>query len=110
MSEARNFTPVLGEGGNVNYIRPKALAEEGTTGVVVEGVYEGTIPNKFDNTKNDYKVIDGEGTLNILNSCGSLNYQLGKVASGSYVRISYKGMEKLKSGKDAHAFIVEVAD
>lgn len=112
----KTFTTVLGngDGGNVTYIRPKTLSEEGTTGVVAEGIYEGTVPNNFDSAKNDFKVRLEDGTLAILNSSGSLANQLNKVATGSYVRINYNGMQPMKSGKMAgklaHAFIVEVAE
>jgi hypothetical protein len=110
----KTFTPVLneGSGNNVTYIRPSALAEEGTTGVITEGIYEGTVPNNFDETKSDYKVRLEDGTLAVLNHSGSLANQLNRVGTGTYVRISYNGKQPMKSGKMAgklaHAFIVEV--
>jgi hypothetical protein len=118
---AKTFRSVLGggeaeagTGGNIKFIRPKELAAGGVTGVVAEGIYEGTIPNNFDNTREDYKVRQNDGTLIILNSTGSLRNQLSQVAAGSYVRVNYKGMEKMKSGrmagKEAHSFEVLVAD
>lgn len=117
MSAEKTFKPVLsgsGDGGNITYIRAKELAETGKTGVVAEGIYEGTQPNNFDDTKNDYKVRLEDGTLAILNRTGSLDNQLRQVAAGTYVRINYNGMETIKSGrmqgKSAHSFIVEVAD
>lgn len=117
MSKGKTFKPVLGGGegdGNITYIRAKELSENGTIGVVAEGIYEGTTPNNFDDSKNDYKVKLGDGKLAILNSTGSLRNQLEKVATGSYVRVSYKGMEAIKkgkmAGKSAHSFLVEVAE
>lgn len=120
MSTERKFKKVLGgsdadagKGGNVKFIRPKQLAEEGVTGVVAEGIYQGTTPNNFDDAKNDFKVLAEDGTLLILNSTGSLANQLAAVEEGSYVRISYQGMQAMKkgrmAGKQAHSFIVEVA-
>ena len=116
MSAEKVFKPVLGGStdGNITYIRAKELAEAGTTGVVAEGIYEGTLPNNFDESKSDYKVRLSDGTLAVLNSTGSLANQLGKVATGSYVRVNYNGMDAIKSGrmagKKAHNFIVEIAE
>ena len=115
MSAEKSFKPVLdGDGGNVTYIRPKELAENGITGVVAQGIFTGTTPNNFDESKNDYKVQLDDGTVAILNSTGSLRNQLEKVATGSYVRINYNGMEAIKTGKmagkPAHSFLVEVEE
>jgi hypothetical protein len=122
MSESRTFRSVLGggeesttgTGGNVKFIRAKELAASGITGVVAEGIYEGTIPNNFDETRSDYKVRLNDGSIAILNSTGSLKNQLSQVSPGSYVRINYKGLETMKkgrmAGKEAHAFLVEVAE
>ena len=100
--------------GNITFIRPKELADAGTLGVVAEGVYVGTVPNNFDATKLDFKVQRDDGSLIILNSAGSLASQLGKIATGSYVRITYAGMTPMTKGKMAgklaHSFIVEVSE
>lgn len=100
--------------GSISFVRAKALAEEGITGVVAEGIYEGTVPNTFEPTRNDYKVRDEAGNLIILNSTGSLSQQMGKVAQGAYVRVSYSGMKKLTQGKlkgkSVHNFLVEVSE
>jgi hypothetical protein len=78
-SEGRTIKTVngktLSEGpskGGITFIRPKELAANGTTGVVAEGIYEGTVPNNFDDAKADYKVRKDNGDLVILNSAGSL--------------------------------------
>lgn len=100
--------------GSVTFIRPKALADDGVTGVVAEGIYEGTVANTYEPTRNDFKVRDEAGNLIILNATGSLTQQMGKVAQGSYVRISYSGMKKLTQGKlkgkSVHNFLVEVSE
>jgi hypothetical protein len=113
----KKFKAVLdtdGKGGNIKYIRPSLLAAEGITGVVAEGIYEGTVPNNFDKNKNDYRILAADGSLTILNSTGSLANQLARVSTGSFVRVTYNGMEKIKkgnmAGKKAHAFLVEVAE
>jgi len=121
-SEGRTFKTVNGKTlgdapaskGGITFVRPKELAENGTTGVVAEGIFEGTVPNNFDETKSDFKVRKDNGDLIILNSAGSLASQLAKVAPGSYVRITYAGMKPMlkgkMKGKSAHSFIVEIAD
>jgi hypothetical protein len=115
MSTEKKMKTVLGgegNGGNIKYIRASELSENNVTGVVAEGIYEGTLPNRFDEAKSDFKVksIDG-GTL-VLNHAGSLANQLNRVTPGSYVRISYSGKQPMKKGKMAgklaHSFIVEV--
>jgi hypothetical protein len=106
----------VGEGqkGNLRFVRPSKLAEAGTTGVVAQGIYEGAIPNQFDEGKNDFKVREDNGDLAILNSTGSLASQMARVEVGSYVRISYLGKQTMSkgkmAGKQAHSFIVEVAE
>lgn len=98
----------------LRFIRPKQLADDGITGVVAQGIYAGTTPNTFEPTRNDYKLTEDDGGTVILNANGSLNKQMAKVAEGSYVRISYSGMQKIESGKlkgkSVHNFIVEVAE
>jgi len=114
MSAEKQFESVLndGAGGNVTYIRPKELAEAGTTGVVAEGIFQGSVPNRFDETKSDFKLEMEDGSITILNHAGSLANQLKRVTPGAYVRINYNGMQPMKSGKlagkSAHAFVVEV--
>lgn len=102
-----------GSADSIRFIRAKELSEAGTTGVVVQGIYEGTLPNKFDENKPDYKIRQDDGVLAILNSTGSLAKQMAKVAEGSYVQVQYLGMQPIKSGKMAgklsHSFIVGVS-
>ena len=114
MSAEKQFQSVLsdGAGGNITYIRPKELSDNGTTGVVAEGIFQGTLPNRFDDSKSDFKLEGEDGAITILNHAGSLANQLKNVSPGSYVRINYKGKQPMKSGtmagKLAHAFLVEV--
>jgi hypothetical protein len=100
--------------GGITFIRPKELADAGTTGVVAEGIFEGTLPNSFDDAKSDYKVRTESGNLIVLNSTGSLASQMAKVAVGSYVQIQYLGMKPITAGKMkgkmSHSYIVGIAD
>lgn len=113
MSENREFKPVNKAEGGLEFIRPAELAKEGVTGVILEGEFQGTIPNHFDESKNDFKFRTDEGKTVIINHTGSLAYQLKEVEPGSIVQIEYKGKEALKSGKMkgklAHQFGVLVA-
>lgn len=112
MSE-RNYKPV-GGAGDATYIRPKSLAESNFSGVVLEGIYEGSIPNSFDNTKNDFKFTDLNGKTVIINGTGLLASKLSLVEEGSAVQIEYKGMNKITkgkmAGKSSHGWEVLVAD
>ena len=111
MSENREYTPVLSGAGesNITFVKPSQL----TGGEKFEGKFIEALPNNFDETKNDYKLIDDSGNTIILNSCASLNNQMGRVTPGSYVLVEYSGkivLEKGKmAGKEAHNFIVSVA-
>lgn len=100
--------------GELNFVRFGQLAEQGITGVVAEGIFEGTVANRFDDQKLDYKIRKENGDLTIVNSAGSLASQMKRVAQGSYVRITYKGKQPAKSGKYAgkptHSVIVEIAE
>jgi len=100
--------------GELRFIRPSKLAAEGVTGVVAQGIYEGAIPNQFDEGKNDFKVREDNGDLLILNSTGSLASQMARVEVGSYVRITYLGKQTMTkgkmAGKQSHGFVVEIAE
>jgi hypothetical protein len=100
--------------GGINFVRPKQLAEANIIGVVAEGIYEGTVPNSFDETKPDFKVRADDGQLTIVNSCGSLASQLSKVTEGTYIQLTYLGMKPITTGKMkgklSHSFVVGIAD
>lgn len=122
MSEARKFTSVNGKDlsntgtenqGELKFVRPSKLTEADRNTVVAEGIFEGTVPNKFDDKKLDYKVRAQNGDLIILNSAGALASQMAKIETGSYIQVTYGGKNLIKSGKmsgkEAHSFIVGVA-
>lgn len=112
MSEEREFKPVI-ERSDIKFISAKRLLDEGLTGVVAEGIFEEALPNRYDDSKLDYRLVTDDGGVIILNHNGSLAYQMNLVQPGSYVRISYDGMKEIKkgamAGKQAHQFNVEVA-
>lgn len=108
----KEYTPVIG--GETTYIRPKQLAEQNFSGVLLEGIYEGTVPDNYDNSKNNFKFTDLNGKSVIINGTGSLAKQLSNVDEGAAVQIEYKGMQKIEkgkmAGKQAHAWVVGVAN
>lgn len=119
---ARVFKPVS-TGGSLKFISAKQLADDGKTGIILEGMYIAAIPNQHDDTKNDYKFeaeVDNEltgvkaGDTVVVNNTGSLNYQMEKVTPGSLVQLTYNGKDKLTKGKNigksAHNFLVSVAE
>jgi hypothetical protein len=99
--------------GNLKFVRPSKLTDADANTVVAAGIFEGTIENNFDKEKMDFKVRSENGDLTILNTCASLDKQLGKVTAGSYVEITYLGKKIMQSGKykgkGSHSFVVAVA-
>lgn len=104
-----------GEAGqNISYVRPSQLAKDGVTGNVAEGVYEGPITDRFDDSKENFKIRANDGSLVIVNNSGSLASQMKRVDVGSYVIIEYLGQEAMAkgkfAGKKAHRFLVKIAE
>lgn len=99
--------------GELKFVRPGKLTDADADTVVAEGIYEGSLPNKYDAEKLDYKVRSEDGTLTILNSCASLAKQMAKVETGSYVQITYLGKKTIEQGKfkgkESHSFVVGIA-
>jgi hypothetical protein len=86
---------------SLTFIRAKDLLENGKTGqVVLEGIYEGAVPNKL-TEKEDFKFTTEDGNTVIVNSTGHLAYLMRDVSPGNACQITYLGKEKYK--KDAPA-------
>lgn len=100
------------DGKPIRFIRPGELAESGTTGLILEGIYLGPVANEMTG-KDDYK-FETDDELVVINGNGSLRYKLNLINVGDLVQISYLGKEKLtkgaKAGKSAHSFNVAVAE
>lgn len=101
-----------GESGPLVIVRPSELAKAGTTGLVAQGIFEKTEPNKFDPTKVDYFVRDEKtGTLYIINQTQSLKEQFGQLDPKDKIAVEviYEGKKETKNKKGYHAFEVFVA-
>lgn len=93
--------------GELIILRPSKLAADGRTGVVAEGVFEGSVANKFDATKLDYKIRNQEtNDLYIINQTKTLKDGLEAVSVGDLVQIVYNGKVAIKGGKTMHKFEV----
>ena len=108
----RNFKPVDAGAslGSITFIRPSKLAEDGKTGIILEGTYVESLPNQFNKDKLDYKFTDEKGGMIVLNGAGNLGFKMKNVNAGDFVQISYNGKKEIKSGKmkgiKAHNFEV----
>jgi len=110
---SREFKKPEGAMPSLRFIKPSQLAAEGVTGTVLEGEYVGAVKNAFDEGKEDFKFLTDDGNTVIVNSTGSLAYQMKLVKIGDYVQLNYMGKEKIAKGKmkgkEAHKFEVLVA-
>ncbi len=88
-------------------VRASKLATEGVTGVVAEGVFEKSEPNRFNKDKKDYFIRGEDNTLYIVNETQGLKEQLGQEGlEGIKVRVEYNGKQTTKNGKGYHDFNV----
>jgi hypothetical protein len=98
--------------GPVEIIRASKLAEAGTTGLVAEGIYEKSEPNKFNPQNKDYFIRNVEtDTLYIVNSTDSIKKQMAELegCEGATIKLVYNGKKSnKKSGRDFHDFEVFV--
>ena len=114
MSEVKFKRPDGSEKLDIKFIRPSELAKNGTTGVLFEGTFQGTVPNPRDPDSEDYKFEAEDGGLIILNSAGNLSYRMKSVSVGQYCQVTYEGKKPIQKGKyagtGAHSFDVLVAE
>lgn len=107
--------------GPLVIVRPSALAEAGTTGVVAKGIYEGAVKKPAGLSKSgkpykastEYRIRDtSTDTLFILNDTQALRDQLGQLAAdgsdNANVEVVYNGKKATKNGNDFHDFEVSV--
>ncbi len=117
MSE-KSLKPEMASRGPVVILKPKELAENGTTGTIAEGVYEGTQFNpagtapsgKKYPASTEYKIRGANDTLYILKETKAIKEQLSQLdaASNTKIRVQYNGKVPTKGGGDYHDFEVFV--
>lgn len=95
------------------FIKAKDLHDQGIQGMILEGIFEGAVPNAFNEDKNDFRFKTDDGTLVTVNGAGNLSARMSEVSVGDYCRVEYLGMYPIKKGKfkgkDAHSFDVLIA-
>lgn len=118
------------DGGRLVFVKASDLNRSEFTGVVAEGQFVDTLPNTFNEDKDDFKIVadvgfsfrginkDGNeyeetvepGDTLIVNGAGNLGYFMSKVPKGELCQIKYNGMREITSGnrkgKLAHNFEV----
>jgi hypothetical protein len=79
----------------------------------LQGIYEGSVPNKFDETKSDQKLRMADGTLVILRETANIRRGFANVQVGELVRVVYGGKTRMtkgaNAGKSVHNFDVQRA-
>ena len=111
--------------GNLIFVKPA-----GFTGIIAEGQLVGTLPNRFDESRDDFKILAdakielegvdskgakyvlevAEGDTLVVNGAGNLNHLMKSVGTGNLCQISYFGKKEIskgdKKGMLAHTFEV----
>ena len=110
----RVFTKPEGrETTGIEFIRAKGLFEDGVEGEFLQGTFLEAVPNRYEESKFDYKFEKEDGGITIVNHAGSLAYEMQYINPGDYCQLLYKGKEKIEKGKmkgkEAHRFEVLTA-
>lgn len=96
----------------VNYIRPKALADSGTKGVILEGEFLGTVENPM-SKNSDFKFSTADG-ITVINRSGTLAKRMELINPGTLCQVVYNGQAEISTGAYkgtlAHQFEVLVED
>jgi len=107
------------EGGALVFVKPADLARAEFTGIVAEGTFLEAVPNNYDETRDDFKIladvaftlkgIDKDGDLYtkdvakgdtlVINGAGNLNYLMKSVSPGKLCQINYNGKTEIEKGK-----------
>ena len=86
------------ENSGIRFINPKKLNDDGITGVVAKGIFDGRRPNSITG-KEDFAVREADGTLAVINNNGNLSTQMERVEVGMDIAVLYNGMVAIKTGK-----------
>lgn len=85
--------------GNVTFFNPRQLAEQGFTGMLVEGVFEGYSEEEKQDAKGrkftskSYKFVDSEEKPVVINAFGKLNYLMKDIPKGTVCQVYYLGKD-----------------
>jgi hypothetical protein len=109
------FSRPNSESGDVVFMR----AGQMEAGASIQGEYVGSLQNRFDDKKLDYKLeeVDNDGNKTgrtiVINGAGNLGYRMKDIALGTLVQIQYLGRSKITkgkmAGKESHSFDVLTA-
>jgi hypothetical protein len=115
---------------SIVFVKPADLSRANFTGILVEGEFVESLPNQYDDSKLDFKIIAdtktkivgvdkdedryereiGEGTTVVVNGAGNLNFVMKNVGPGDLCQIAYNGKVVIqggpRKGKEAHNFEV----
>ena len=97
--------------GNNNIIETEIWNKDLAEGATLEGVYKfnTTFIGKFGETTK-YVIIDQNGTGWAVFGSASLNRQFENIPEGSYVWITYKGVQPTKNGRTVKVYDVDYDD
>lgn len=102
------FVSGAAEKSDVTYIKAKDLK---AGDVAVAGKFLGTVKNKLQPEKPDYKFEKRDGTTIILNSNGNLAYRMSSKIPGQLMAVIYLGKnEYVKDGKTIKSHNFDVKD
>lgn len=107
-----------GEGGKLVFVKPADLSRSNFTGVIAEGQFVSSMPNSYDESKTDFKIVadvafkfsgvdkDGDrydidveaGDTLVINGAGNLGYFMKQVPVGELCQIKYNGKKEMTSG------------
>jgi hypothetical protein len=95
---ANNGLMKIVRGGNLITLESgkEAGKEELANGIITEGTFIASGPNKFNPDKNDYLVREENGTLTVLAGTATLDRQFASVNVGELVRVMYNGRRTIK--------------
>jgi len=91
-------------GGTV-YLKPASFAKGDV--IIEDATVRGSQEGKFGTEL----VMNKDGTKYVIKASGLLGYHLkeGKIKAGDVIRLVYDGKNKLKDGREAHGFKIQIA-
>ncbi len=97
---------VIVRGGNLITNGNKETLAPGTELI---GKYEGSVANKYNEGKLDFKIRQDDGTLVIFAETSALRKAFTQVEAGTLVQVVFNGKIGIKGGKTYNDFVVSTA-